>query len=557
MVRCLSRISVLCALVSTLTATQAQMNKKGGSAFQDSISYVLHPIPLVDRVNLEVVLTFAGSDSGTTQISLPADKYGTPKLYQTIASFEVKNAEVATVYDKPHLRTIYHQPHQRLEVHYVLSFEPERSLNSSFSPIMEPSLFHFFYPQWLVRPTLPQGNYKYTVAFNDVPSGWIVASNLEQDEEGMYWTVTEPGEFKPFIAGGDYQKFELEINQKPVNLIISHHFQNESLPGDVEKLLTYQRKFFDFEENEHYLVSITFRKDILAGTGIENAFVCLLRTGAERRDVLQLLAHETLHNWIPLMADIYHDESVSGAEYATEFFNEGITSYAPRVLLFDQGLITRQDVVDLMNETLLKYARNPHNTISLVNMMRAVENDAFTPLHEKISYYRGELLGYKWDHIIRQHTRGEETILHFVKKVIAKAIETDGVISFEDFFAIASEYGIDAERDWKTHIEQGQIIRISETGWLEKDYELIELTEPFYDAGFNVRKSKKAGKAMHVIEGSAAYNAGLRNGMKIQEMEVSKSKEEPFELKLSDEEGAKHILFYPSKIITYEQIVAK
>ncbi|MCB0448181.1 MAG: hypothetical protein KDD03_11865 [Gelidibacter sp.] len=440
--------------------------------FSKAFVYTIKPISLEDRVNLDIEVVFKGNASGITEVSLPVDKYGTDNIYEAVASFAVENAIVKTVFKKPEIRVLEHKPNQELVINYTISFDPELSSTSSFSPIIESEMFHFFSPQWTLRTGNNEKQYNYSIQFKDLPKDWVAYSNLTQGSDNHFIANVKQKDFKPFIAGGNYRHTLTTIQGKPVNVIISHHFKNDNLLEDVTRLMKIQRDFLDFETNEHYLVSITKRDRILAGTAIENSFVCLMRKDAQKHKVLDLLAHETLHNWVPLMADIERDMNVIGSEYSTEFFNEGFIAYAPRVLMYENDLISKENVIELMNKTLYEYAKNPYSNITLSKIQKVEQEGKFNNKHEKVSYYRGELLAFQWDNIIRAKTNNQENILHFVKSVISKALETGGKISFEDFHNIASGYGIDSKTNWIEHIQKGEMISLNNAGWLNDDYKL-------------------------------------------------------------------------------------
>lgn len=538
------------------TAT-GQSAGNASDSTEKTVSYTIRPVSTPDRVNLEISMSFTGDSSGYTQISLPSDKYGTRNIWESVAEFSAENAVVTSVFDKPHLRNIHYKPGVKVTLHYTIAFDPERSTTSSFSPIIESEIFHFFSPQWTLRFMDNEEVYTFTVEFKDLPEQWVAYSNLPPVSDGVFRNTSKQEDFEPFIAGGNYDHHRFNVNGNPVNVIISYHFRNQDLLKDVRKLLEYQRNFFDFKSNQYYLVSITFREDILAGTGLENAFVILMRKGADKHEVLQLLAHETLHNWVPLMADIRRDKDETGSAYKTEFFNEGLTTYLPRVILFQQDLISTREVVMMLNETLEDCASNPYSDIPLDEIQQTVEKNRFNNLHEKVSYYRGDLIGFKWDNQIRRYTDHQENILHFVKKVIAKAIESGGEIAFEDFFALAAEYGINARNDWEKYIKRGEMVKLEDLGWLKDEYTLTESTKTFYDSGFNLYKSQQEETVIGVYKDGPAYKAGLRDGMKIQNMTVSRDTEKPIKIVVLDSDRERLFSYKPAKTITYQKIVKK
>ncbi len=548
------KIKLLLSILFLPAFTLAQSNREAVR----SIDYVIVPISVDDRVNLEIEMTFTGDKSGTTLISLPVDRYGTRNIYESVSALSVKNAQVNSVFQKPHLRILHHDPGEQLVVTYIISFDPEMSSTSSFSPVIESEIFHFFYSQWVLRiEGKDDEHFDYSISFREVPEEWVAFSNISEPQDGNYSFSGQQKDFKPFIAGGKFDHYKLDIQGKPVNVIISYHFKGEKLLEDVRVLLSKQRQFFDFDANQHYLVSITYREGIRAGTAIENAFVTLLEKGSERYEVLQLLAHETMHNWIPLMADIERNEDEVGSEYSTEFFNEGFINYAPRVLLYNEGLISKEEVVLMLNETLEDYARNPHRKISLEEIKKAEKEGTFNNWHEKISYYRGDLMALIWDNQIREATYGKENILHFIKKVISAGIEENGKIDFQEFFELASEYGIDGKKEWERYILKGEMISLNSLGWLEDDYKVIEEEKEFFSEGFRARESRRSGIVTGVVTNGAAYQAGLRNGMQIKEITVSRTKDRSMVIEIEDQGGERVIEYMPAEKILYQKIVPR
>ncbi|MCX2682074.1 hypothetical protein OOZ15_19145 [Galbibacter sp. EGI 63066] len=524
---------------------------------ENTIIYEITPVPLDDRVNLTVKTTFQGNSNGITTISLPDDKYGTDEIYRSIAEFTVSNGQVETVFGEPKKRVIHHQPSKVITINYTISFDPKLSETSSFSPVIEPELFHFFYPQWMLTLSLEKKEYEFDLHFNNVPNNWVTFTNLSKTSENHFSIRTNLNDFKPFIAGGDYDYYKIESQGKPINVIISHHFRDElEMVEDIQTIINYQRQLFDFSENEHFLISVTKRDGILAGTGIENAFVALVRKGASNPDLLQLLAHETLHNWIPLMADIERDKTGIGSEYETEFFNEGITSYAPRIMLLNQKLINRQQLVDMLNETLLKYSLNQHHTVNIDEIKKVDSLGLFDNVYEKVSYYRGDLLGFKWDNIIRKTTENKENIEDFLYKIIQKALENKGEISFPDFFAIAETYGIDAKSDWDKHIRDGKHITLNDLGWLSNDYKLIQERNTFFDKGFKSKKVENRQTIKEVYNNSNAQKAGLREEMVILKSEFNRNK--PFaSITVLDNSAQRTITYQPNIEVSYQKIILK
>jgi predicted metalloprotease with PDZ domain len=223
------------------------------------------------------------------------------------------------------------------------------------------------------------------------------------------------------------------------------------------------------------------------------------------------------HDWLPNKMKIEQDEKYSGVRY--EWFNEGFTDYfAPRILL-EAGLITTKEFAKQINKAVLNIVDNPHRNETYEDFIAAVRARRFDSTYKKLSYYRGALIALNWDTQLRR-AGGKRDLSDFIRQLYGLARKTDGKIPEKSFFGFAASYGIDARGDLERYIMRGEAIKVVSDARID-GFELRETERPLFDPGFSVEQTRKTGKISGVVKGSAAYDAGLRNGLELGRMENS------------------------------------
>jgi predicted metalloprotease with PDZ domain len=513
----------------------------------DRISYVVSPVSLSDRTNLEIDMTLPGETDGNTLIQLPIDNFGTSNMYQAIAGLSVKDATVITVAGKPAHRVINHKPGQTLQIHYTLSWDPLMS-NASYRPDVSANHFHFFGNQWLVKPASRiKDTFQITMSFKDVPGGWKTYSNMQRENNGYSYTGSY-WQLSGFIAGGDYLTKDFTVKDTKLSFIASRHYKNnfEKIAGDLNKIVASQRAFFNDYSQKDFLILLTHRSSQMAGVAITDAFVCLADSANKLLQLYKLLAHETFHAWLPGKAKVVKPEVTQSSFYLFEWFDEGFTEYCSKKMLFTSGIITEADFVDLVNQDLIDLARNPVNNSSFAQVSNSIEKNEFYSTYKLLSYQRGALMAFNWDHLIQKRSGGRLSVSDLVKKIVDTAIvlNKEHIPDSLFFNIVENKYHISAKKDWEEIIVNGSPLMPLKDALADKKYELVDSTVFRFSAGFAIDSSMTAKKIIGVKKDGNAEKNGLRDGLKVIDIKYS-TWDKPVTVVYEEEGMQKSVAYLP------------
>lgn len=137
-----------------------------------------------------------------------------------------------------------------------------------------------------------------------------------------------------------------------------------------------------------------------------------LAKGDGRRKLLQLVAHEYLHQWnvrrlrpAELSPYRYGDAVV----IPTLWFAEGVTSYVDQLLPYAAGITTAESVLEDLGADLSRYLLSPGRAVqsllesSQESWVKLYKSDAYSP-NSQISYYlKGAVLALVLDLLLRRH----------------------------------------------------------------------------------------------------------------------------------------------------------
>ena len=140
-----------------------------------------------------------------------------------------------------------------------------------------------------------------------------------------------------------------------------------------------------------------------------------------RRKLLQLVAHEYLHQWnvrrlrpAELTPYCYGDPVVT----PTLWFAEGITSYVDQLLPFAAGVTTAESVLEDLGADLSRYLLSPGRAVqsllesSQESWVKLYKADAYSS-NSQISYYlKGAVVALVVDLILRRHGASLTQVLH-------------------------------------------------------------------------------------------------------------------------------------------------
>jgi predicted metalloprotease with PDZ domain len=208
------------------------------------------------------------------------------------------------------------------------------------------------------------------------------------------------------------------------------------------------------------------------------------------------------------------DDSSSASTWGYQWIDEGFTEYFARRILYENGLLTLDELVQLTNEDFKDLGQNQCRNIPYAELRRAAEEERFTNLHQRVGYYRGTLIALDWETRIRQATGERKTLADAIRETINAAAGHAGRLPEADFHDIMRRYNIDSRADFDRYILRGEIVPGNQhayaPGYVLEDRILYD-----FAPGFDMEESRRRGTIAGVTAGGHAEQAGLRDGMEL------------------------------------------
>lgn len=477
----------------------------------EQINYRIKPVPTADRTNLEIFVRFKSEIGKPVNIKLPTDYYGTPDLYRFVTSFQGEGGTIVKAGKTDSERVVEPNPNGEIQLKYLISYDPA-AMSGTYSPNISPKRFHVAGCQWLLQIGDISRKNHLSIEMIDTPQNWqmyssIDANPLQFETDASYYDLISTA-----IGGGEKQNFrQFKFRDKPVSVFIQGNFDipDREIFAAVEKIVALQRSWFNDYNQPFYNVVILPKEDNVAGTRIENQFICFIKKDITREQLYVLLAHEMFHNWLD-SSIIKPEKGVSGLRYA--WFYEGVNDYFARKTLFDAGLLSKEKFAALVNRDIINIANNPHKSATFDELIDATKTGKYGQAFNKLSYYRGALIALNWETQIRNANKGK-SLGDFIREAYGLSRKTDGITE-QDFFALAGSYGMSAKTDFESYILRGEPIQVLPDA-LGNSFALEESTRPSFDPGFDLNESFKQKKVIGVKENSPAFKAGLRNDVEL------------------------------------------
>lgn len=464
---------------------------------------------------MEISVRFKVSDEKQINIKLPTDYYGTPNLHRYVTLFEGKAGTIIKEGKTESERVVEPNKNGEIQLKYIISYDP-KTLDGTFSPNVSPKHFHLAGCQWALQIGEFEEEHHLSVELIKIPANWQMYSSLESNPLKFETKTSYQNLIATAIGGGEKQNFQqFKYKEKPVSVFIQGKFDipNQEIFDAVQKIVALQRDWFNDFNQPFYNIVILPKEDNIAGTRIENQFICFLKKDITRQQLYVLLAHEMFHNWLDT-SFIKPEKGVTILRYA--WFYEGINEYFARKILLEANLLSEKSFADLFNRDVIDIADNPNRTATFDDLLEATKTGKYNQAFNKLSYYRGALIALNWEAQIR-NTQNGKTLGDLIREAYQLSVKNKG-ISETQFFELATKYGINAKADFESYILRGEPIKL-EPDAFGKSFALRESNAPKFEPGFNINESLKNKKIVELKEDSLAFRAGLRNEMKLIEVE--------------------------------------
>jgi predicted metalloprotease with PDZ domain len=415
--------------------------------------------------SLHVMLTFQGSDAGTSKLILPTTWAGQRDLFNAIHNLRSEDSStVIRPSDSDGTRTLQYPPGSTIRISYDLT-------NDWTEPLRHPKEFRVVVlnthailngQNGLIYPDIGQMDLvEATFHWRKLPRSWIVASSFGTGRNGQHfhgeWRVV----YNAIFAAGDFRVTRLESGGETLTLAArgSWVFSDQQAADEIQSIFGVERKFWGETKPNRFLVVLTpYDQDSGSsdGTVFSDAFLLYLsRKQTFLTDEKSLLAHEVFHTWNP-----YRMGQPAGE--ATEWFTEGFTRYYQDRILLEAGLVTYPEYIARLNQILTAYWSSPDRNWS---QQKWLERKNTGKPESTLPYERGAMIALWLDQRIRKNSSNQRSLdnrMFALLKSPEKQLSTDFLIT-----ALTNDLPPEDIASLRSYVEDG--VTISLPAELEPD----------------------------------------------------------------------------------------
>jgi predicted metalloprotease with PDZ domain len=374
-----------------------------------------------------------------------------------------------------------------------------------------------------------------------MPEGWRVTTPLalQPDPDGYYTApdydrlVDSPTEI------GTHKLLEFSVRGKPHRAAIwgQYEFDDDRLKTDLAKIVEEGAKMFGGLPYDHYTFIIHVQPGIGGGTEHLYSNVSMTQPGAFKSErgykgFLGLESHEYFHHW---NVKRIRPAALGPFDYQRENYtrglwvSEGVTSYYGDLLLRRAGLISVNEYLEGLANTIAGYEQTPGrfeqsaesaSFDAWIKQYRPDENS----VNSAMSYYtRGELLGLIFDIEIRALSNNNKSLDDVMRLLLENhGLPKPGFTDVELKAAFEKVAGVDLTNFWNRfvagHDEIDFAAYFNKAGLqLTKGYRpgspyTASKTDKPGWLGLRARPGGDHAVVANVIAGSPAYEGGVNTG---------------------------------------------
>ncbi|HEX5009193.1 MAG TPA: hypothetical protein VFY71_02235 [Planctomycetota bacterium] len=258
----------------------------------------------------------------------------------------------------------------------------------------------------------------------------------------------------------------------------------------------------------------------------------------ERQRVVRLLAHEHVHSWNGGLLKPRDPEQLAS------WFSEGFTEFYAGRLLLAAGLITPAQRVDGLNEMLTGYRASPVRNVPNERIREAFWTDASV---QRLPYQRGELAAILVDDAIRRTHGGRASLDDLLREMVAEARSGAAEYDTEALLArIARWAGAETADAVRALVVDGADAVLPPGTWAPW-VEVTTRASHEFELGFDREASLASGLVTGVREGSAAWEAGVRDGQHVRGLSLpGPDPEAPVTRTIRDDAGERALTWRPA-----------
>lgn len=498
-----------------------------------------------------ISVSFKGDEDGTTEIELPNEWGGQTELYKAVKGLRVstKNASI-TDSASLHLKTVAHRPGEKLTVEYTLAQDFAGPLKNDvrYRPVVQADHIHWIGYTVLVRPKWKDDEkIKVTFSWHELPKSWTLADSYGTGGRKRDARIKFEDLGRTITVAGDFRLTNTAAAGKPVAVAIrgKWRFTDAELTEMIRRVIESQREFWKDHSQERFLVTLVPLGEgpnafSFGGTGLQDSFALFATPNAEVASLRGLLAHEYFHSWNPTALG-----KMGEPEQHVYWFSEGFTEFYTYQLLYRSGIISEAEFIETYNSLIREYYMLPARNEPNERIVRDFWNDRNVG---RLPYLRGLMFATNLNAEIKRVSGGVRSMDDVMFDLAAANRTKPQTITVELLrSAFQKHLGYDPVGLIERQIMNGELIAPSPDA-LGPGIGLENVEIPVFELGFDFDKFAKERIVAGVVPGSAAHDAGLRNGQ-TRNGGISLSfgdTKTPIELKVKEGDAEKVIKYVPA-----------
>lgn len=496
-------------------------------------------------VSVAVDVALIADASGRTTIDLPDTWGGVAGHARYLSAISVEGGTIATV--SPTGQVITSPPGAPLVLHYKVAgaydHEPVATDSNLYAGIVvRPDWFEGLGQLFLVTPA-GRDSAAASVAWQGWPDGWMKITSEDKRAATLDDVINSS-----FLAGKD-----VPLRQRPIpggQLRFASHgafdFSLDAYADQLAATISAQRRFWGDAQGDYTALLIKLQASpghySAGGTGRNHGFVQYASANVEQATLFGNIAHEHMHNWIPLQIGELPEDDAQGALY---WLSEGFTDfYAARTLL-GAGLMTPQQFVAGLNAVLLRLATSKASSYPNDRIAREFWTDHDV---EQLPYDRGHLFAFLLGDALRRHHKpGLDQVLFAMRDAGRSTPIGSKPPLRANFLAQMDKIGFAVRPMLDRYIERGAPI-VLPADLFGACATIRPLGIARFDLGYDREATSKAGGVLAgVAPDGPAYAAGLRNGMKRLAVSGGSAGDSRMKLTLTVQDGtvSREISYFP------------
>jgi len=483
-----------------------------------TFNYQIEPVIDGNQSHFLVTITFREKEQGGMRFLFPK-VWGMENSEEFIQLMSVKNAEYQQDSESISLK---YRKNAKVRVTYKLKNGVSDSIpgrGQEYVPTIKPTYYTVFTNSGIIVPEENENfKYNFTLHWKNYPEQYrskpitSFGDGLKQELKMVSVVDLQNG----ILVGGDYRLYE-KINEKKQ---ITHFairgkwsFKDDELASSIESTLRQQRQFWDDYSAKRYLITVSAGgyenefEQSYSGTGLHHSFAvtAVCNSTTQVHSLYYLFHHELMHNWIGNQIQNGADEELS------YWFSEGFTDYFSRKNMYESGLITKEQYVDLIDSVLAIHYNNP---------LAAAHNDSIKANFWKRSYYgklpynRGSIFAYYLDGKMQTVSGGKYDLKAIMRIMLSQTKLEKRQFDWQWMQKeILNLMDYDISSDFKKYIIEGDVIPIDDLNKNLNNQLELRSTKVFSN-GYSMEKDEVSGKTFitAIVKGSGAEAAGLQIG---------------------------------------------